>query len=61
MQGLLWPVRTENAGVPTDADIIDVESTENGSVHMETEEPRGVESVSSAGCVLSGQSTQPHH
>ncbi|XP_061952481.1 E3 ubiquitin-protein ligase SIS3-like isoform X5 [Populus nigra] len=44
MQGLLWPVRTENAGVPTDADI-DVEAAENGSVHMATEEPRGVEPV----------------
>jgi E3 ubiquitin-protein ligase SIS3 len=60
MQGLLWPVRTEIAGVPTDADI-DVEAAENGSVHMATEEPRGVEPVSSAGCVLVGQSTQPHH
>lgn len=60
LQGLLRPVRTENAGAPRDV-VVDVETAESGGVAVATRELMNMEPVSSVGHVVVGQSTPPQH
>ncbi|KAF2314691.1 hypothetical protein GH714_030037 [Hevea brasiliensis] len=59
LQGLLRPVRTENAGASSDVDV-DLEAVENGNAVLATGEATGVEPASSIGCMLVGQSPSQH-
>lgn len=55
LQGLLQPVRTENAEASGDV-VLDLEAVENGNAVLATGEARDVEPVCSIGSMLLGQS-----
>ncbi|MBA0613253.1 hypothetical protein Godav_013724 [Gossypium davidsonii] len=57
LQGLLRPVRTGNAGAPSDADVA-LDTAENGAFNVATQDSTGREAV---GHALGGLSTPPHH
>ncbi|MBA0856277.1 hypothetical protein Goshw_025944 [Gossypium schwendimanii] len=56
LQGLLRPVRTGNAGAPSDADVA-LDTAENGAFNVATQDSTGREAV---GHALGGLSTPPH-
>lgn len=60
LQGLLRPVRTENAGSPSDADIV-LETAENGGMSMGNQNPIFMEPFSSAGRMVVDHPTPPQH
>lgn len=60
LQGLLRPVRTENADSSTDADV-DLEAVEHGHAAVAPREAAGLEPVSSSGSILVCQSSPPQH
>lgn len=61
LQGLLRPVRTENAGSPSDAADIALETAENGGMSPATQNQTGMEPFASVERVFVGQATPPQH
>ncbi|XP_044479673.1 E3 ubiquitin-protein ligase SIS3-like isoform X1 [Mangifera indica] len=59
LQGLLRPVRTENAGSPSDPTVIALECAENGGLSPATGNQTDIEPCASVERVFVGHSTQP--